>query len=259
MSRLDGKVAIITGAGQGIGRAYAERFAAEGARVAVAEINDATGTAVADALGEDAAFVHVDVADEDSTTAMAAAVTERWGRIDVLVSNAAIYYDLDQADTSVAYLKKVLEVNMLGPWLCARAVVPAMKAQRSGAIINQSSGAAWQYALSGYAMGKNSDVLPGFPYPLAKAGVNALTHYMAAALGKFGIRVNAIAPGVTMTEATEKHVPESMRGMLTMMSALGRTLQPEEIASAAVFLASDEAAAITGQVLPVDAGTVMLG
>jgi 3-oxoacyl-[acyl-carrier protein] reductase len=257
--RLAGKVAIVTGAGQGIGRAYAERFLAEGARVAVAEINDAAGKAVADNLGDDAMFVHVDVSDEDSTAAMAAAVLERWERIDVLVNNAAIYYDLDQANHTLAYLQKILAVNMIGPWLCARAVTPAMRAHRSGAIINQSSGAAWMYAMAGYAMPKDSDVLPSFHYSLAKAGVNAMTHFMAAALGKFGIRVNAIAPGVTMTEATEKHVPESMRGMISMMAALGRTLEPAEIASVAVFLASDEASGITGQVIPVDAGVTMLG
>ena len=257
MKRLDGRVAIITGAGQGIGRAYAQRFADEGARVVVAELNEATGKAVADEVG--GTFVRVDVSDEDATRAMARSTVDEHGRIDVLVNNAGIYYDLDQTDHSLAYLKKILEVNMIGPWLCARAVVPAMKQQASGVIINQSSGAAWMYAMAGYAMGKDSDELPSFHYSLAKAGVNAFTHFMAAALGKFGIRVNAIAPGVTMTEATEKHVPESMRGMISMMAALGRTLEPAEIADVALFLASDESRGITGQVIPVDAGVQMLG
>ncbi|HEX9712914.1 MAG TPA: glucose 1-dehydrogenase [Actinomycetota bacterium] len=259
MMRLDGKVAIITGAGQGIGRAYAQRFAAEGARVGVADLNDENAEKVAGEIGEAAIAVHVDVADEDSTKQMAATVLDRWGRIDILVNNAGIFYDLEQQDHSLAYLRKVLDVNMIGPWLGARAVVPAMKAQGKGKIINQSSGAAWMYLMAGYAMPKDSDVLPSFHYSLSKAGLNALTHFMAAALGKFGINVNAIAPGTTMTEATRKHVPEQMLGMIKMMSALGRTLEPEEIASAAVFLASDESDAITGQVLPVDAGTTMLG
>jgi 3-oxoacyl-[acyl-carrier protein] reductase len=262
MGRLDGKVAIITGAGQGIGRAYALRFAAEGAKVAVADINDANAERVAkeiEAAGGEAIAVHVDVADEESAKAMARTVVERWGRIDVLVNNAAIFYDLDQRDHSLAYLKRVLDVNMLGPWLCTRAVFPTMKAQGKGKIINQSSGAAWMYAMAGYAIDRDAAELPSYHYSVSKAGVNAYTHFMAAALGQFGINVNAIAPGVTMTEATRKHVPEAMMGAITAMSALRRTLQPEEIAATAVFLASDESDPITGQVIPVDAGVTMLG
>lgn len=259
MSRLEGKVAIITGAGQGIGKAYAERFVAEGARVAVADINDAGAKAVADELGDAAIPVHVDVTDEESTKAMAEATVAAWDRIDVLVNNAGLYYDLDQKDFSLDYLKRVLDVNMIGPWLCARAAVPAMKRGGGGTIINQSSGAAWLYLMAGYLMREDSDVLPSFHYPISKSGVNALTHFMAAALGKFNITVNAIAPGTTMTDATRKHVPEKLMGMLTMTTALGRTLEPEEIAHVAVFLASDEARAITGQVIPVDAGQTMLG
>lgn len=255
--RLQEKVAIITGAGQGIGRAYAERFAAEGARVAVADLNAENAKTVAEQVGGLA--IEVDVSDEDSTKAMAERALAEWGRIDVLLNNAGIFFDLDQSDHSLAYLKKVLEVNMIGPWLCARAVVPAMRAQGKGKIINQSSGAAWMYAMAGYAMNPKSDELPSFNYSVSKAGVNAYTHYMAAALGQFGINVNAIAPGVTMTEATRKHVPEGMMGAIKMMSALRRTLEPHEITGAAVFLASDDSDAITGQVIPVDAGVTMLG
>jgi 3-oxoacyl-[acyl-carrier protein] reductase len=255
--RLAGKVAIITGAGQGIGRAYATRFVAEGAKVAVAEINEANGKVVADETG--GMFVPVDVADEASTQAMAASVVAQFGRIDILVNNAGIFFDLDQRDHSLAYLKRVLDVNMIGPWLCTRAVFPTMRAQGKGKIINQSSGAAWMYAMAGYAMGKDATEIPSYNYSLSKAGVNAITHYLAAALGQFGINVNAIAPGVTMTEATRKHVPEAMMGMIKAMSALRRTLEPEDIAAAAVFLASDDSDAITGQVIPVDAGVTMLG
>ncbi|MHB8511886.1 MAG: SDR family NAD(P)-dependent oxidoreductase [Actinomycetota bacterium] len=255
--RLEDKVAIITGAGQGIGRAYAERFSAEGARVVVAEFREETGKAVAEQIGGH--FVQVDVSDEESATALAAATLKLHGRIDVLINNAGIFYDLDQRDQSLAYLKRIIEVNMLGPWICARAVFPAMKEQRSGKIINQSSGASWMYSMSGYVMNDRSTELASFNYSVSKAGVNAFTHHMASALGQFGISVNAIAPGVTMTDATRKHVPEQMMGMIKMMSALRRTLEPEEIASVAVFLASDESNGITGQVIPVDAGVAMLG
>jgi NAD(P)-dependent dehydrogenase (short-subunit alcohol dehydrogenase family) len=259
MGRLEGKVAIVTGAGQGIGRAYAIRFAAEGAKVALADINDANAAAVAKEIGDEAMSVHVDVSDETSTQHMADVTVERWGRIDVLMNNAGIFFDLEQQNNSLDYLKKVLAVNMIGPWLCARAVVPTMKAQGKGKIINQSSGAAWMYAMAGYAMTAESDELPSYHYSLSKAGVNAYTHFMAAALGQFGINVNAIAPGVTMTDATRKHVPEGMMSAIKMMSALRRTLEPEEITGTAVFLASDDSDAVTGQVIPVDAGVTMLG
>jgi 3-oxoacyl-[acyl-carrier protein] reductase len=262
VGRLDGKVAIITGAGQGIGRAYALRFAEEGARIAVADLQDENAERVAkeiEAAGGEAMSVHVDVADESSTLDMGRAVHERLGRIDVLVNNAGIFFDLEARDDSLAYLKKVLDVNMIGPWLCTRAVFPFMKEQGKGKIINQSSSAAWMYMAGGYAMRPEAEEVPSFQYSVSKAGVNAFTHFMAAALGQFGITVNAIAPGITMTEATKKQVPEQMMGMLTMASALRRTLQPEEITGAAVFLASDDSDAVTGQVIPVDAGMIMLG
>jgi NAD(P)-dependent dehydrogenase (short-subunit alcohol dehydrogenase family) len=260
--KLKDRVAIITGAGQGIGRAYALRFVEEGAKVAIADLNDTNAEQVAkeiEAAGGEAIAVHVDVSDEASAQEMADAVVAKWGRIDILVNNAGIYYDLKQTDYSLAYLKKIIDVNMLGPWVCTRAVWPVMKAQGKGKIINQSSGAAWMYAMAGYTMNAESTELPSFHYSLAKAGVNAFTHYMAAALGQYGINVNAIAPGVTMTEATKKHVPEGMMGAIKMMSALRRSLEPEEITGTAVFLASDDSDAVTGQVIPVDAGVTMLG
>jgi len=260
--RLYDKVAIITGAGQGIGRAYALRFAHEGARIAVADLNDANAATVAKEIqgaGGRAMAVHVDVADEASTQEMAKTVVQAWDRIDILVNNAGIFFDLEQQNNTLGYLKKVLDVNMIGPWLCARAVFPTMRAQGKGKIINQSSGAAWMYAMAGYAMNKDSTELPSYHYSLSKAGVNAYTHFMAAALGQFGINVNAIAPGVTMTDATRKHVPDAMMGAIKMMSALRRTLEPEDITGTAVFLASDDSDAVTGQVIPVDAGVAMLG
>jgi NAD(P)-dependent dehydrogenase (short-subunit alcohol dehydrogenase family) len=262
MGRLEGKVAIVTGAGQGIGRAYALRFAEEGARVAVADIKDESGEQVAkeiEAAGGESLFVHVDVSEEQSTLDMAKTVGDAWGRIDVLVNNAGIYETLNPLDDSLAYLKKVLDVNMIGPWLCTRAVFPFMKQQRKGKIINQSSSAAWMYTMAGYAMNEGSENVNSFQYSIAKAGLNAFTHFTAAALGQFGINVNAIAPGITMTDATKRQVPEQMAKMITMGAALRRTLEPEELTGTAVFLASDESDPITGQVIPVDAGMIMLG
>ena len=245
-----------------MGRAYALRFIAEGAKVAIADINDANAEQVAkeiEAGGGEAIALHVDVSDEASTQAMADATVEKWGRIDILLNNAGVFFDLEQTNNSLEYLRKILDVNMIGPWLCTRAVLPTMRAQGKGKIINQSSGAAWMYAAAGYALHPEKGELPSFHYSLSKAGVNAYTHYMAAALGQFNINVNAIAPGVTMTEATKKHVPESMMGMIKMMSALRRNLEPEEITGTAVYLASDDSDAVTGQVIPVDAGVTMLG
>jgi NAD(P)-dependent dehydrogenase (short-subunit alcohol dehydrogenase family) len=260
--KLQGKVAIITGASQGLGRAYALRFVSEGAKVVIADIRDDQAQQVAkeiEADGGEAIAVHADVSDEGSTQGMADATVEKWGRIDILLNNAGVFFDLEQTNNSLDYLRKVLDVNMIGPWLCTRAVLPTMRAQGKGKIINQSSGAAWMYAAAGYALNPEKGELPSFHYSLSKAGVNAYTHYMAAALGQYNINVNAIAPGVTMTEATKKHVPESMMGMIKMMSALRRNLEPEEITGTAVFLASDDSDAVTGQVIPVDAGVTMLG
>jgi 3-oxoacyl-[acyl-carrier protein] reductase len=264
MAEFAGKVALVTGGARGIGRATAVRLARGGAKVAINYKGNAAAADEAKRLvtqaGGEATTIQGDVSVEgDVDRVVREAVAFGGGRVDILVNNAGIFYDLDQKDQSLAYLRKILDVNMIGPWLCARAVFPTMKAQGKGKIINQSSGAAWMYAMAGYAMRPDSDELNSFNYSISKAGVNALTHFMAAAMGQFGINVNAIAPGVTMTDATRKHVPEGMMGAIKAMSALRRTLEPDEIASAAVFLASDESDAITGQVIPVDAGVTMLG
>ncbi|MFQ5666354.1 MAG: SDR family NAD(P)-dependent oxidoreductase [Candidatus Binatia bacterium] len=260
--RLKDKVAIITGAGQGIGRAYALRFAQEGAKVTVAEINEEIGRRTAEEIktaGGEALYVHSDVSSEESCKAMAAKTAERFGRIDVLMNNAAIFYNLDTQDGSLAYFNKVLSVNLTGAWLAARAVEPYMKREHKGKIIHQSSTAAYMGNVGAVDTSDPDAPMPPFHYSVAKMGINGLTKYMAGALGPWGINVNAICPGVTMSEATKKIVPEDMLNMLVMFTALKKPLRPEDLTGTAVFLASEDSDMMTGQVLVVDAGMIMLG
>ena len=254
--RLQGKVAIITGAGQGIGEAYAHRFAKEGATVVVADVNAEKGEAVARAIGSGAVFERVDVSDEADTQRLAQAVFDRTGKIDVLLNNAAIFYGIDNFDTSFAYLKKIFDVNYFGTWLTSRAVFPFMARGGGGSVINQSSSAAWlhpEYPVI-------DEKLPSFHYSVTKAAINAMTHFMAGTVGRQNIRVNAIAPGPTMTEATKQGVPEQyLQYIIDMQMAIHRALEPEDLAGTAVWLASDDSKMVTGQVIPVDGGMVMLG
>jgi 3-oxoacyl-[acyl-carrier protein] reductase len=256
MGRLQDKVAIITGAGQGIGLAYAERFLAEGAKVVVAEINDdraETAMKHLDGRGE-VTFVRTDISAEDSAQACAAATIDAFGTIDILVNNAALYYDIQNERNDYEYLQRVFQVNLHGAWLMARACAPAMVEQRYGRIINQSSGAAYMYNMT--PVGDFHEV-SGFTYSQTKWGVVGLTKFLASQLGQYNVTVNCIAPGVTMTEATKKIVPESYIGMIPMMSAMKQTLEPEDLAGTAVYFASDDAKLVTGQVLCVDGGACM--
>ncbi len=260
--RLKDKVAIITGGGQGIGRAYAQRFSKEGAKIVIAEINEKNGEATAEDIrknGGDAIYVKADVGKEESCKQMAAKAVERFGQIDILMNNAAIFYGLDRTDHSLEYFNRILSVNLTGAWLATRACEPYMKRRRSGKIINQSSTAAF---MGNVGMVDTSDPdlpSPPFHYSVAKMGINGLTKYFAGSLGPWGINVNAIAPGVTMTEATKTVVPEGMIDMLVMYTALKKALQPEDLTGTAVFLASSDSDLMTGQVLVVDGGMIMLG
>ena len=253
--KLKDKVEIITGAGQGIGEAYAHRFATEGAKVVVADINQEKGRAVAASIGGAAVFERVDVSSEEDTKRCAKAVHDRFGRIDVLINNAAIFYGIDNFNSTYEYLRKIFDVNYFGTWLMCRAVFPYMEQQNSGVVINQSSSAAWMHPNM-----PMPDGLPSFHYSVTKAAINAMTHFMAGSVGVCGIRVNAIAPGPTLTEATKQGVPADILEMIVnMMMAIKKPLDPDDITGTAVWLASDDSKMVTGQCIPVDGGMIMLG
>lgn len=256
--RLEGKVAVITGAGQGIGKAYAERFLAEGAKVVIAEVSEERGeSAYKELAGKgETIFVRTDISDESSALACAAAAREEFGRIDILLNNAALYYDIDNENNSYEYLQRVFQVNLFGAWLMARACAPHMVAQGWGRIINQSSTAAYLYQ---FPPQPEFSEVGAYTYSQTKWGVVGLTKFLAAQLGQYNITVNCICPGVTMTEATKRIVPADFIPLLTMMTAMKRTLEAEDLTGTAVFFASDDAALVTGQVLCVDGGLAMPG
>lgn len=200
-----------------------------------------------------------DVSSEDSVRSVAAQTHQKYGSIDILLNNAAIFYGLDREDSSLAYFNRILSVNLTGVWLMTRAVEPYMKRQRRGKIINQSSTAAYMGNVGLVDTTDPDKPSPPFHYSVAKMGVNGLTKYFAGSLGPWGINVNAIAPGVTLTEATKSVVPPEMIDMLVMYTALKKPLNPEDLTGTAVFLASSDSDMMTGQVLVVDGGMIMLG
>ncbi|HUR13356.1 MAG TPA: SDR family oxidoreductase [Mycobacteriales bacterium] len=246
MTRFENKVAIVTGAAQGIGEAYATALAQGGASVVVADINVELASTVAEKIvadGGTARAVRVDVSDPESTTAMAAFAKEELGGIDLLVNNAAIYGDMEfNTLTGVDwdYYKRFMSVNMDGVLLCTRACASSMRKRGGGAIVNQSSTAAWLYASF---------------YGLAKVGVNGLTQQLAHELGGQGIRVNAIAPGPIDTEATRRTAGDLIDPIVASL-ALKRVGTPDDLVGACLFLLSEEARWITGQIINVDGGQV---
>jgi NAD(P)-dependent dehydrogenase (short-subunit alcohol dehydrogenase family) len=244
--RFESKVAVVTGAAQGIGEAYAHALAGEGAAVVVADVNDEAGEKVAAAIAEQggrAMFVHTDVSSAASAEAMAARTVEEYGGLDLLVNNAAIYGDM-QFDLLVTvdwdYYRRFMSVNMDGALVMTRACYTHMQARGGGAIVNQSSTAAYLYS--------------GF-YGLAKVGINGITQQLAHELGGMNIRVNAIAPGPTDTEATRTQAGNAAKELVKGL-AIKRMGQPDDMVGACLFLLSEDAAWVTGQILAVDGGQV---
>jgi NAD(P)-dependent dehydrogenase (short-subunit alcohol dehydrogenase family) len=250
-ARLQGKVCLITGAGSGIGQATARLFAAEGARVVVADVDDKGAKAtVADIRknGGDAIAEHVDVTDELDTVALAARVAKRFARIDVLFNNAGISGVGDVLETEPDLFDRVMRVNVRGVYLTSRAVVPYMIKQRSGSIINMSS------CIAEIGLARRVS------YAASKGAVLSMTKSMQVDLAQHGIRVNALLPGTILTPFVERYIKESYtdpeEGYASirkrqLTSELGR---PEDVASAALYLASDESKFVMASGLVIDGG-----
>ncbi len=251
MGRLDGRVAIVTGAAQGIGAAFARAMAAEGAKIAIADLD--TGDAVVDELkagGAEAIDVPTDVADEDSCKAMVARTVEAFGGLDIIVNNAAVFTTMERKpfdQISVEEWDKVLAVNTKGVWLCCKAAVPEMRKKKYGKVISICTGR----------------IFKGSPfflhYDASKAAVLGITRALARELGDDNISVNAIAPGSTMSENVLKRTnwmgggPERTRAT----RAIKQDETPEDLVGACLYLASADSDFVTGQTIVVDGGSAM--
>ena len=251
--RLEGKVAIVTGGAHGIGRAYARGLAHEGAKIAIADLDVAAAEEAARAIEEDggaAIAVDTDVSSEESTLRMARETAARFGTVDILVNNAAIFETVAMSrvgfmETDPAEWDLLMAVNLKGPWLCARAVFPYMKAQGSGKIVNIASGTVF----GGTATRPH--------YVASKAGVIGLTRNLAREVGQYGINVNTLLPGSTMTEDLPDGADRAVRERAASLRAIKRIQTPDDLIGAMVFLCSAESDFMTGQLVNVDGGSVM--
>jgi NAD(P)-dependent dehydrogenase (short-subunit alcohol dehydrogenase family) len=253
MARLSGRAAIVTGGAKGIGRHYSRALAAEGARVMIADIADGTGLAEEIAAEHGANSVTsavADVSDETSVKALVAATIERFGKIDVLVNNAALYAPLQETkctEIDAELWDKVMAVNLRGPFLMVKHVAPHMIAQGYGKIINIGSGTAFR----------------GIPWMLhyvtSKGGITGFTRALARELGEHGIRVNTLAPGFTLSDSVVSENPghvKTARDRALQSRALRRDEHPQDLLGALVFLSSSDSDFVTGQTLAVDGGNV---
>lgn len=252
VSELEGRVAIITGAGQGLGRAFAKAFAEEGAKVVIAEFNGETGAKVEAEIrqaGGEATFIKTDVGDHASCKAMTSDALEAFGRIDILINNAGIFSTLDMRpleEIPVEEWEKVLHVNVTGAYYCSRAVVPVMKQAGWGRIVNMASGAV--------TLGRPNYL----HYITSKSALVGMARSMARELGPFGITVNAMLPGATFTEIERKTVSLEQKQKIVAMQCVPRPEGPEDLVGAMLFLCSPHADFITGQQINVDGGATHL-
>ena len=249
MGRLDGKVALITGAGNGMGQCAAELFAAEGARIVVADFDSTLGAGTVTTIeqaGGEAAFVKVDVSDDEQVAAMVAFAMERFGALHVLYNNAGIFPADDGGvlDTPQETWRRVMAVNLEGVWLCCKAGIPAMLDSGGGSIVNVAS----FVALMGAATAQ-------IAYTASKGGVLAMTRELAVEYARQGIRANALCPGPIQTPLLEELLSDPDRRARRLVHIpMGRLGRAEELAKAALFLASDDASFMPGAALVVDGG-----
>jgi 3alpha(or 20beta)-hydroxysteroid dehydrogenase len=246
MGRLEGKVALITGGAQGMGKSHARHFVAEGARVVISDVLDEKGTAVAERLGPDCCrYVHHDVTSEADWAAAVATVVADFGRLDVLVNNAGILRHAPIADMSLADFRQVVDVNLIGCWLGIRQAIAPMTSGGGGSIVNVSSieGLAGAAGLSAYSA--------------SKFAIRGVTRSAAQELGQFGIRVNSVHPGGVMTAmalaAAQAYSDRDPMSFLKIMP-IGRLAEPIEISKLVAFLASDESSYSTGSEFIADGG-----